>query len=1179
MKRIQRALCAVLILLLIAVSNLYAQNSNIGTEFWTGFMDHITAPSGGTKMSLYVASDVSSTVTVTITDGSFAPITANVVANVITIIDIPAAAFLGNIQSVTSKGIHIVSTAPIAVYAHIYLGSVSGATLVLPVNTLATEYYSINYKQISNNNPAYSTFMIIATEDSTKVDITPTAKLLNGEAANTKFSVVLQKGQIYQGLSLTDLTGTMIKSVNTGSGCKRIAVYSGSSKISIGRSPTITNNAGSADNLIQQVYPTASWGKNFITVPLKSRDYDIFRVVVSDPTAVVTLNGTKLTGLVNNFYYEFYNEQVNVISSDKPIQVAQYSITQSEKADGTHNKTGDVGDPEMIYLNPIEQNIDHVTLYSTAKAAINPLLNFINVVIPTPAASSFILDGVNQASKFTAIGNGYSTAQLNVGVGATHNISASQGFNATAYGFGNAESYGYAAGTNVKNLNEYVQYVDPTTNQVQPSSCTGVTLTPQIVLPYQTARIIWNFGDNVIDTVYNAVPAVIVKDDTTNLYKYSYKKAITYSKSGSYNVKITSLDPQLNECGSNDEIYLNFTIVDPPPAKFSIVKDSVCLNDVVQFTDQSDGSNNPIKTWKWKFGDGDTSVIASPSHAYKVAGNYVISLTVAGATGCATTFLDTIHVRALPVVAFVPTPLQPICEKPLTVTFTDKSTTTEGKIVAWLWDFGDNLTDTTKSPVHTFASAQAQPYKVSLTVVTDKGCSNILVKDVTVNYTPKASFNLPDVCEYDLVTRFTAISSIPDSTIDALTYTWNFGDPGANNTATGKTVGHHFKGIGKYDVKLTVTSAYGCVKDTTQTIQVNGGNPKAAFKIIGGNKICSNNPVIFRNDAYVEGGFENGKITSFKFDFGDGTPVQTLRVDSGQVFTYTYPKEYLTEKVYITSMIAYSGETCFSVKVYDTIYVEPIPKTKFDVPAKICQNASPLQLRDYALPTYTAAPAGKPVFDIDNIRSPDGVLNPIILGTGKHSLTCYYIFNATGCADTTRDTITIEPIASVKAGKDVTILLGQPAQLKPTVIGGSTNTFLWWPSAGLSDPTSEYPKASPLVNTTYRLTVTSTTDSLACSVSDSLTITVLQPPTVPNTFTPNGDSNNDTWYIKDLNTYPGCTVEVYTRDGGRVFYSVGYATPWDGRYNGVNLPVGTYYYVIDPKNGRSKIAGYVTIIR
>ena len=51
------------------------------------------------------------------------------------------------------------------------------------------------------------------------------------------------------------------------------------------------------------------------------------------------------------------------------------------------------------------------------------------------------------------------------------------------------------------------------------------------------------------------------------------------------------------------------------------------------------------------------------------------------------------------------------------------------------------------------------------------------------------------------------------------------------------------------------------------------------------------------------------------------------------------------------------------------------------------------------------------------------------------------------------------------------------------------------------------------------------------------------------------------------------------RYGQPVFHSVGYTTPWDGKINGKDAPVGTYYYVIDPKNGRSKLAGYVDIIR
>ena len=148
-------------------------------------------------------------------------------------------------------------------------------------------------------------------------------------------------------------------------------MFSGSNKIYIG-SP---NN--SADNLFQQVYPTASWGKNYITVPLKTRNYDVFRVVVSDPATVVTLDGVvqPTSALINNFYYQFNSQTTHVITGDKPIQVIQYAVTQGDGITGK-SVAGDIGDPEMIYLNPLEQNISQVTLYSTDKYKI--LNGFIN---------------------------------------------------------------------------------------------------------------------------------------------------------------------------------------------------------------------------------------------------------------------------------------------------------------------------------------------------------------------------------------------------------------------------------------------------------------------------------------------------------------------------------------------------------------------------------------------------------------------------------------------------------------------------------------------------------------------------------------------------------------------------------------------------------------------------------
>ncbi|MDB5004675.1 MAG: hypothetical protein JWQ34_2900, partial [Mucilaginibacter sp.] len=83
---------------------------------------------------------------------------------------------------------------------------------------------------------------------------------------------------------------------------------------------------------------------------------------------------------------------------------------------------------------------------------------------------------------------------------------------------------------------------------------------------------------------------------------------------------------------------------------------------------------------------------------------------------------------------------------------------------------------------------------------------------------------------------------------------------------------------------------------------------------------------------------------------------------------------------------------------------------------------------------------------------------------------------------------------------------------------------------------------------------------------------------IPNTFTPNGDGINDTWNINNLNTYSNVTVEILNRYGTRVYFSNNYSVPWDGKYNGANVPAGTYYYVITGVNNKP-LTGYVAVIR
>jgi gliding motility-associated-like protein len=92
-------------------------------------------------------------------------------------------------------------------------------------------------------------------------------------------------------------------------------------------------------------------------------------------------------------------------------------------------------------------------------------------------------------------------------------------------------------------------------------------------------------------------------------------------------------------------------------------------------------------------------------------------------------------------------------------------------------------------------------------------------------------------------------------------------------------------------------------------------------------------------------------------------------------------------------------------------------------------------------------------------------------------------------------------------------------------------------------------------------------------------MTVYVPLTIPNIFSPNGDGIEDTWVIEGIKNYPNCVVQLFNRWGDLLFYSTGYGIPWDGTYQGQNVPVGTYYYVVDLKNGGAFLGGYVTVLR
>ncbi|WP_176852127.1 gliding motility-associated C-terminal domain-containing protein [Mucilaginibacter sp. OK268] len=169
----------------------------------------------------------------------------------------------------------------------------------------------------------------------------------------------------------------------------------------------------------------------------------------------------------------------------------------------------------------------------------------------------------------------------------------------------------------------------------------------------------------------------------------------------------------------------------------------------------------------------------------------------------------------------------------------------------------------------------------------------------------------------------------------------------------------------------------------------------------------------------------------------------------------------------------------------------------------------------------------------------------------------------------------INPAPGIVFAQNPTIKLGENITLVPQ-LSGDIVSLSWSPALGLSSTNTPYPIANPAVTTIYYLTATS---SLNCQSIVPVTVTVITPIHIPNTFTPNGDGFNDVWKIDDLVNYPNCTVNIFNRYGQALFHANGYGTPWDGTYHGGKLPPGTYYYIIDLKNGNKPLAGWVAIIR
>jgi gliding motility-associated-like protein len=1174
----------VLFFLLFASSISFAQNtSNKGKDFWVTYSGHVNNTSS--KLTLFLSADKATTYTVYIGNTIIASgnITANTCLPVIIDPNSRPVYIDGSDIIESDKGIHVVTESPISLYSVISFNARTGGTLVLPTNTLGKEYYTYSY-QSTNTNGNYAEFTILAIEDETEIEITPTA----GNAqhlANVTFTITLNKGQIYQFQARDDLSGSHIKSTK---GCKTIAVFSGNTWASFCEQGS-SRTASGGDNLYQQLFPVTAWGRNFVTAPFYNTIHgntDIIRVIVSEDNTVLTVNGntTNANGTtLNNPYRKgsvvtFFSTSANVISGSNPISVAQYQTSQTcnlnNRVQVNQNARDPYeGDPEITVLNPVEQTLSNITVYSKLRnVPTNIVKFFINVIIKTADIPSFRLDG-NAVSGFVNIDAEYSYAIIDVTSDPQdqHRLTAAGGFSAIAYGYGYVESYAYLAGANIQNFTFQPQ--NEATGKNVTSGCLGEVIKLKINLPYQPTELKWNVnnGDGVI-TQTTPTSLGTFTDNGIVYYTYFYPNEIKYDNPGDYQFKVIATKPAADDCGNTEELIAEFSVDKEPTADFEVEKYN-CANAPVSFKDKSvsNSDTRTINKWLWDFGDGKTSTEQHPNHIYERPGPYTVILTAETDSKCSKVSLP------FDVVVY-PQPISDFDVKGLCagrpIILNEKSTIeSPGTIVKWTWDFGDGSTPSTEQhPTHQYNTVGS--YTITLTTESDKGCVSLPKPiSVTVINPQSAEFELPDFCLTDGIAKFKNISKNADGTTTGLTAQWKYTDNNGNVLASSAGFDGAFTPAttGDYKVILTVKNQDGCETSTSSSFTVNGDVKEANFDIINDHS-CVSEDIIIKNTSTVF----TGKITKIEIyrNIGaEATIYKTIPYPDGSDINIKYDTFGGTsDRTYNIRLVAYSGENC-SKFLDKPVTLKPVPQLVFDDMPPVCE-ADGTVLITQVKQKVEEEMSGTGEYSGDGIKA-DGTFNPKIAGVGFHEIT-YTFTGDNGCPTSITKSIEVYKSPVADAGTLIYILAGGQIEI-PATAEGNNLKYKWSPAIGLNKTDILNPIASPDQDTEYTLTATTQPDG--CATTSTVLVKVLQVLNPPNTFTPNGDNVNDTWIIKYLESYPNATVEVFNRNGNRVFFSNGYKIPFDGNYQNEPLPVGVYYYIINPRNGRKTITGPLTIIR
>jgi PKD repeat protein len=1178
-----------------AAENKLCSKSTEGTDFWFGFMEGRNYIDPHNTKIIVTARE---TTTFTIALGKAENLfngTYSVDANGTTEIVIPwqVVEATGS-EQVQDKGIHLVSQKPVSVYALNWDPYSADAAVIYPVETLGNEYFAIcYYPNIDPRNPETgsgrnSEFLIVATEDQTSIKITPSKITDKLKPKDSTFVVVLNKGEVFQVQSENlqgtgksgqgDLTGSHVIAD------KPVAFYSGA------LATTVPNANCCWDHLFEQIPPVHSWGRKYFTVPLKTRDHDIYRVLAAENNTTVSVSDEPFFYLNRGEFKEFelYQDNPKQIVSDKPVLVTQFSLSQNTDSIFTSGN----GDPFMLVLNSAEQSISEINFVSFQSPAIAAdtsyhgiKKHFLNVVAQTTDLPNIQLNGVSFQSEFNPFaGSDYSYAQIETKPGVHHleNVNGTNGFLAYVYGFGKWESYGYGSGFDVNlnlDLGENIEFFQHDTLLL----CFGDTLKSDAGSQFDSYKwstgeetqsilitgsgLIWveaatNDGCKLRDSVFVFLshPEVNIGDryDTgcqpysvklnggADFEKYiwqneyndtiSVKSFFVADKTGEY--RLTAYNKY--RCAARDTFGLTIFPVPKVEIKGSNL---ICGTDTSGFSVTVSGTADSIwnfqGNYKWKANSPEIILTEESRNSVKVKannwGDFELYYQIKTIDNCEVT--DTFKMR------FHPQPVNdfsiendPVCNGySKKLVFNGKATSE----AVFEWDlngrvFLDTLDLQNRIYLISEGIRQTVIPPVSL-YINDKGCISDTVIKTFENSSPDLVMEADRTRGCDSLTvNFTAKMS----TSDPVDYTWTINDSDLIKQQNFKS---NFSGPGFYTVKLLVTNQVTQCRDGFSVDSMIKVFPTPIAHITADADVCYPGEALLVYTHQID--------SSFCIWEAGGNVVSGFKNDSF-LFNIYHPVEVV--KLTVNEFGCKSKPFFMDLKRK--------PRFSFSVDSEVgCQ---PYLVEAVA---HTGDPYIQFSWVTDSVPFPGNVHSFYYPDTGRYDIGLITYSSETQCVDTLvkKDFILVnkKPYAKFIPEHEIVLLDNSTLNFKNT----SENAVNYYWDFGDSVSSQEI---SPTHSYTgvgkYHVQLISESD-LSCADTFGVDIQVIPSVTYsPNAFRPDSEIPENKTFMPvgagvDETRF---SLKIYNRWGSLVFETESLYNPWNGTLkNGDDAPSGNYVWI------------------